>query len=127
MINNKLILTFIILGLLIQLYLFYTYKPIFDDTQKLKILLRQTARWATASKQDNNELVKVLHANYAMGYLMAIRDIYSEDQIETSLGKSVIEFSKEISNIQDEAHKYAINTCPEYGPERTFLSVLGGE
>ena len=58
---------------------------------------------------------------------MAIRDIYSEAQIEASLGKSIIQFSTEINNIQDEAQKAAILKCPQYGPERSFLTELGGE
>ena len=32
-------------------------------------LLRQTARWSTAAKQDNNSMIAVLHANYGAGYL----------------------------------------------------------
>ena len=127
MINNKLILIILICFFIFQIYFWYNFKPIFDDNQKLRILLRQTARWATASKQDENELIKVLHANYAMGYLMAIRDIYSEDQIEASLGKSVVEFASEISQVQDDAQKSAILICPQYGPERSFLTKLGGE
>ena len=127
MINNKLFLIILSFIVIFQIFFWYNFKPLFNEQTKLKILLRQTARWATASKQDENPLIKVLHANYAMGYLMAIRDIYTENQIETVLGKSVVEFSKEISSIQDEANKYSIQTCPDFGPERSFLTILGGE
>lgn len=125
--NNIYLYLYLILIIIILIIHYYPTKTIFSEHDKLKILLRQTARWATASKQDENELIAVLHANYAMGYLMAIRDIYTENQIEKILNKPLIEFSKEISEIQDEAHRKAIIKCPEYGPERSFLTELGGE
>lgn len=45
------------------------------DSINIKRLVRQTARWATAADQDLNGYIANLHATYAMGYLMAIREI----------------------------------------------------
>ena len=49
----------------------------------INILTRQTARWSSASNQDKSPLVAVLHANYGMGYLMALKDIATPQQIKS--------------------------------------------
>lgn len=53
-----------------------------DELNKMiNTLVRQTSRWATASKQDINILIAVLHANYAAEYLWALKDIASDEEI----------------------------------------------
>ena len=62
------------------------------------ILVRQTARWATAAKQDKNILIAVLHANYAAGYLWALKDIASDEEIETVTNTKVSILEKKIND-----------------------------
>ena len=50
----------------------------------INTLLRQTARWATAAKQDENPLIAVLHSNYGAGYLWALKDIATGEQIKAA-------------------------------------------
>ena len=54
----------------------------------IKVLTRQAARWSTAAKQDKNSMVAVLHANYGAGYLWALKDIASSEQIKSATGTS---------------------------------------
>ena len=34
------------------------------DTERIKILVRQSARWCVAARQDESLMIAVLHANY---------------------------------------------------------------
>ena len=93
----------------------------------INILIRSSARWSTAAKQDNNSLIAVWHANYGVGYLWALREIATDMQIKSSAGIDVHKFKQTILAIQDTATKQMIKLCPEYAPEKTYLSKLGGE
>jgi hypothetical protein len=97
------------------------------DDNKIKILLRQASRWAVASKQDNNLIIKVLHSNYAAGYLWALNDIYTTSQIEKSARIDYQKFRDEIINIQDEASKQLINKCSNYNIDNSYLAKIGSE
>lgn len=74
-------------------------------------LYRQTARWALASVQDNSQIIKVLHANYATGYLWAIKDIISTQEFERITGENFLQFQNKIVSIQDEATKKLVDIC----------------
>tara|TARA_Y100000996_G_C22533391_1_gene647361 strand:- start:12 stop:419 length:408 start_codon:yes stop_codon:yes gene_type:complete len=101
-----------------------------NDTYKLqstniKLLLRQCARWAIAAKQDTNIMIGVLHANYAAGYLWALKDIATDTQIEQATGINIKKFTQEIISIQDKTTKQMIDIAPKFGPEKSNLSLLG--
>ena len=89
--------------------------------------MRQAARWATAAKQDKNAMIAVLHANYAQGYLIALSDIATDNQIKSATGLDVLKFIQEITNVQDAATKHMARLCPEYAPTQTYLTKVAGE
>ena len=93
----------------------------------IKILTRQSARWATAAKQDENSLIAVLHANYGAGYLWALKDIATPDQIKYATGIDINEFQKEIVSTQDKVTRRMAKLCPDYAPEPSYLTKIGGE
>ena len=93
----------------------------------IQTLVRQAARWSTAAKQDKNPMIAVLHANYGAGYLWALKDIATSEQIKKAAGVDLLVFEKEITTIQDVATKRMIEVCPEYGPEKDYLTTIGGE
>lgn len=90
-------------------------------------LTRQAARWSTAAKQDENPLVAVLHANYGSGYLWALQDIASPEQIAAATGIDYKRLEREITETQDVITLKAVGICPKFGPESTYLSRIGGE
>ena len=94
---------------------------------EIKTLVRQASRWSTAAKQDKNPMIAVLHANYGAGYLWALKDIATQNQIEKAAGIELLKFEKEITSIQDQVTKRMIGICPEFGPEESYLTTLGGE
>ncbi len=91
---------------------------------KIKILVRQASRWAIASKQDKNLIIKVLHANYGAGYLWALNDIYTTSEIENETGINYFKFRDEIIKIQDDANKELIQNCNTFNIDNSYLSKL---
>jgi hypothetical protein len=124
---------FVILAIIIiviKLYLIYTsFKgdQYVEKDQIIKGLIRQAARWSTAAMQDQNPMIAVLHANYGAGYLWALRDSFSDNDIQRYGQIDIIKFKDEITKVQDFATKKMIAVCPEYAPPRTYLTSLGGE
>ena len=64
-------------------------------THSIKKLVRQSARYATAAQQDKSPAIAILHANYAVAYLYALKDIASDSQIHNATGIDVKKFSNE--------------------------------
>jgi hypothetical protein len=98
------------------------------DTDNIKILFRQANRWSNASQQDKNPLIATLHANYGVGYLLALRDLYNDDEISKITGVDSRTFSNKIVSIQDKATKNMVKLCPEHlkhlDKELTLWSIL---
>ena len=95
--------------------------------KRIQTLIRQTARWTTASTQDNNPMIAVLHANYGAGYLWALKDVFSEDEIKKAVNIDLDRLKREVIQAQDIATKRMIQLCPKYGPKKSYLTFLGGE
>lgn len=98
-----------------------------NKKEEIKKLLRQTSRWSTAAKQDKNSMIAVLHANYGAGYLWALKDIYSETDIEKYGNINLKKFEEQVTKIQDFATKRMAKLCPRYAPEPSILTKVAGE
>jgi len=107
------ILIFIILVIVYHgLKTFETRK--YSDDQIIKTLYRQAARWSTASVQDTNPLIANLHANYAAGYLWALEDLYTSDQISSAVGLDHHVVRRELQRNQDLTTRKLLQACPQY-------------
>ena len=110
----------ILILILILIILILLYKIInqnnsnIDKTEIIKILLRQTSRWSNAAIQDKSPLVAVLYANYGTGYLWALHDIATDDEITNVLGFDSKKFTQIITQIQDNTTMNLIKLCPTY-------------
>ena len=98
-----------------------------DMDESINIMVRQAARWSTAAEQDSNAMIAVLHANYGAGYLWALKDIASDDEIEKIANINMRQFTSEIVKVQDNATRRMANLCPKFAPDRTYLTRIGGE
>ena len=87
-----------------------------DSDRQIRILYRQTARYAVASLQDDSPVVKTLHANYAMGYLMALKDLATTEQFARATGDNLLSFERKIAGIQDASTVNLVGDCPELIP-----------
>jgi hypothetical protein len=105
----------------------YNYNNYLDDSQKINRIIRQTARWATAADQDTNAYISNLHATYAVGYLMALREIYTDEAITRLSNVDVRKLDIHINKIMDDAVKKLIQVCPEGQPKNKYLAYLSKE
>ena len=80
-------------------------------TNIIETLYRQSARWAVASDQDDNDIIRLLHANYAAGYLWAMKDIVATDEFKKMTGDDFLSFEQKITAIQDEATRRVVSKC----------------
>ena len=111
---------FNIILLIIILYVAYNYMNKKMDSQKndtIKTLLRQSARWVMASNQDRNPIIALQHANFGVGYLSALRDIATDEEIEAVSGVNVQKFKNEIIKEQSVITKHVMKLCPKNGPK----------
>ncbi len=120
------IITFVFIFLVI--YLFKIKKEIScDKTSIIKTLLRQSARWSTAAEQDENPMIAILHANYGAGYLWALKDIATDNEIEETGKINILQFRDEIVKVQDEATLKMVKTCPNFAPKKSYLTEIAKE
>ena len=91
----------IALLVLIVLWLVYERRRPSSRASQIQVLYRQAARYAVAASQDAEPVIAVLHANYAMGYLLAIKDLATADEFLSATGKGLLEFEREIASVQD--------------------------
>jgi len=121
----------LILGVIVMTSYQYPKKAKSTDnnykSEVIKSLIRQSARWSTASTQDENPMIAVLHANYGAAYLWALRDIALDSEIQQIASINIKKFTQAIVNIQDTATKKAISICPQFGPAKTYLTSIAGE
>jgi hypothetical protein len=124
----------IILIIFIFGYLFFNlffnlfYKQTnFDKSHIIKTLVRQAARWSTAAAQDENAMISVLHANYGAGYLWALRDIATDEEIFNATHIDVLKFRDDITKIQDYSTMKLMKLCPNYAPTQTYLTKIAKE
>lgn len=111
----------IIIIVIIILSVIYTFYCPYQNDNSIEILYRQAARWAVASEQDTNPIIAVLHANYAAGYLWAIKDIVTEYDFERITGTNMKQFEKSIIAIQDKATRKLVNECKNVIPTSDTL------
>ena len=104
----------------------YTVSKI-NDIQRIYKLIRQTSRWAVAAEQDTNPYIANLHATYSLGYLMALREIYSDDTIKQLVRVDVRKLETEVTRIMDDAVKQLNTVCPEGKPKNKYLAFLAKE
>ena len=127
--NNNILIIF-----LCCILMFYTVccarRSSLDDYRShiISRIMRGSARWSLASKQDKSPLVAILHANYGCAYLWALKDIFNDYEIKYATGIDVIDFQNKITNIQDLATKNIVKLCPEYasGIQDEILSIIAG-
>lgn len=120
--------------IIVLLVLFIIYKFYYvsinntnNKTQIIQTLVRQAARWSVASDQDENVLISVLHANYGAGYLWALRDIATDQEIYDATRIDVLQFRDAITQIQDNSTLRLAKLCPQYSPKQSYLTTIASE
>lgn len=132
----------ILIGIIIGFILFYLFSEIKNrcfisnsnyqmTNQIINTLMRQISRWSNAAIQDKTPIIEVLHANYGAGYLWALTDVFTTEQIQTATNMTNDEYMKfkdKIVSIQDNATKKLVKLCqPSMQGLDPELSRLAGE
>lgn len=113
----------IIIAVIVLVYLFF-FRGSGNSSMIVK-LIKKSAKWATIAQQDDAPIMAVLHANYAVGYLWALKDIAKPDAINKAAGINIIQFEEHILNVQDMVTKKVIKKCPEFeGDIDLYLSTI---
>jgi hypothetical protein len=116
----------IIYVVIIAAVLFFMFRRKSDNSDVVK-LVKQSAKWATTAQQDESPLLATLHANYAVGYLWALKDLYDTEEISKKAGVNITQFEEHILNVQDMVTKKVIKKCPEFeGDVDFYLSSIAG-
>ena len=130
---------YLVIGILIGFISMYIINQIVNrcwisnDTKRfhnkiIKKLVRQTARWATAASQDDNPVIAVLHANYGAGYLWALKDIATKEEIENATNIDMNKFQKNVVDTQDKTNRKLVLLCPDFvKTDNPYLAKIGGE
>jgi len=118
----------IFIYLIFAIVLGIVFFPKNKNGSNIKKLLRQSARFATAAQQDESPIIATLHANYAAGYLWALKDIATPKQIHQNTGVELKQFEEHILNVQDMISKKVVQKCPEFAGEvDLYLSSIAGQ
>jgi len=86
--------------------------------------MRQIERWLVAAKQDQHPGIKLLHANYAVGNLDMMRQMYTDSKIKQCTGKDPSELMMLAIQLQDEAQNELAKVCPEGIPRYNGVGFL---
>lgn len=87
-------------------------------SSNVRVLYRQAARYAVAASQDQQPVIAVLHANYAMGYLLALKDLVTAEEFKRATGQDLLNFEQEIARVQDAATLQLVKASPNLVPEQ---------
>lgn len=111
-----------LIGLAVALLLWRNRNGTLSD-QSVRTMYRQSARYVVASLQDESEVIRVLHANYAMGYLLAIKDVTTDVDFERITGERLVDFEDKVVAAQDVATKLLIKQRPDLMPLKDEMLV----
>lgn len=89
-------------------------------------LVRVSSKWGVASAQDSSPLLALEHANYALAYARAAREIASEADIAKKLRVDLSELIVELTEVQDRAVRKFSRACPDLVPDVGPVSVATG-
>ena len=78
----------------------------------IKMGIRQAKRWILAAQTDERASIKMLHANYAVGVMDSLRQMYSDQQIRSVTGADALKLLQQSANLQDQAQKLVLSICP---------------
>jgi hypothetical protein len=108
---------------LLAVYIMYKNKG-----PNIKKMVQQCAKWATTAQQDASLLTGMSHANYAMGYLMSLKELSTPSEIHRQTGVDFKKFEEHINNVQEMLNQRALKKYPDIAGETDFYlsSIAAG-
>ncbi len=112
---------FIVLLLVFIAYVLYSN----SGKGNVRKMVQQCAKWATVAQQDASLLTGMTHANYAMGYLLSLKEMASPKEIHRQTGVDFKKFEEHINNVQEMLNQRALKAYPTINGETDlYLSSI---
>ena len=93
----------------------------------IKSMVQKCAKWATTAQQDASLLTGMTHANYAMGYLLSIKEMSTPNDVHRQTGINFKKFEEHITNVQEMMNQRALKKYPDISGETDlYLSGIAG-
>ena len=86
-----------------------------------KKLIKKAASLSVISTQNTDPVSSVQKANYAIGYLDALRDIMSDSEIKNLVNIDLNKFTAELVKIQTNNIMNMTNKCPSLSTDKKYL------
>ena len=86
-----------------------------------KKLIKKAASLSVISTQNTDPVSSVQKANYAIGYLDALRDIMSDSEIKNLVNIDLNKFTAELVKIQNNNIMNMTNKCPSLSTDKKYL------
>lgn len=72
-----------------------------DNKEAIALAIRQTKRWIKAAQQDKDPIVALLHANYSVGVISNLRDMFGDIKIKKTTNNDAFKIHQEAVRLQD--------------------------
>ena len=66
-------------------------------SRDLSKVVKEAARWSAVSDQDANDLLKLVHATYAVAYVNAARSLAQDEELERAANVKVDELHSQVT------------------------------
>jgi hypothetical protein len=86
-----------------------------------KKLIKKAASLSVISTQNFDPVTSVQKANYAIGYLDALRDIMSDSEIKNLVNIDLNKFTDELVKIQSHNIMNMTDKCPSLSTDKKYL------
>lgn len=101
--------------------------PVAKETlQQTETLLKAANKWAMMAEQDSNLIMALMHINYANAYVLALRRILSDDQIQRAhQGVDMVDLESKMERIQHKILTKISEEAPDLMPDGEFAVRTG--
>lgn len=86
-------------------------------------IIREAVHQKSLCEQDQNPAYALMHANYAMAYISAARQLMSDWDIQRSTNIDIKEFAKQSGNTQQQALMRLGDVCPHAQSDNQYSVV----
>ena len=81
--------------------------------RKIKSFIEQATRWNAMATQDTNSILQLIHCNYALAYAQVVKNVASDQDIETITGVDINELVYYLEECQSYCIKNIGQQCPK--------------
>jgi hypothetical protein len=111
------IVTVVLIIIIVMIYTWWTGKVPNDKSNMINNLMTQTWKSLIMSSQDSNPIIMLLHSNYAVNYLDALRVVATDAEILQSTGMDMNILAQRANDQYNQALTAIAKQCPNIFPQ----------